>query len=56
MSEAKQLGQRRICPVCNGDGWTAEHHHECFGNCRAGLCPVQVQCAYCRAEGTVDAD
>jgi hypothetical protein len=41
------------CPICNGDGYTAEHG--CNGNedeC-AGMCPIQVQCHFCKATGRV---
>lgn len=39
------------CEHCNGHGWTAEHNRNCVGfNC-GSQCPVQVQCAACRATG-----
>ena len=51
-SRAEEVVTAR-CPKCAGDGWTAEH--DCDGNemeCWS-RCPVQMQCAWCRGEGTV---
>lgn len=46
-----------ICPICNGDGYTAEHdpmsfnyhtgEHDCHG------CPIQVGCENCQGTGKV---
>ena len=44
------------CPVCNGDGWYADHAssdlHDEDGQC-CGYCPIQVQCETCEATGIV---
>lgn len=54
MSDQPRAGHDVIhqCRMCGGDGWTAEHDSHCDGSCRDGLCPVQVQCSWCRGEGT----
>lgn len=46
-----------ICPICKGDGYTAEHdptsmdyetgEHTCYG------CPIQVGCENCQGTGRV---
>lgn len=49
----------KMCEVCGGKGYTAEHSpglndHDSEGNC-LGACPVQVQCEHCNGTGKVTA-
>lgn len=39
------------CPVCGGDGYTAEHDPACDGSCRQTMCPVQIRCEDCEWTG-----
>lgn len=44
---------KKVCPHCEGNGWTTEHHPDCpgGGDFCSDECPVQAQCAECNATG-----
>jgi RecJ-like exonuclease len=52
----KPLVGSSVCPVCNGDGWYADHapsyQHDEDGQC-CGYCPIQVGCEDCQGAGFV---
>jgi len=42
-----------ICPICNGQGWTAEHDPQDPHENGCSNCPIQVQCEPCLGTGFV---
>ena len=41
------------CPICNGNGYTAEHACDGTDGMCAITCPQQVQCANCFGTGKI---
>lgn len=49
--DSTEINKDQDCPVCNGDGYTAEHALQHGQNDECIYCPVQVLCEACKATG-----